>query len=109
MQINIMCINSTMSGIKEYSNNMIKYFELLNKNRVLKTQTDGETKKSTHYSLGDPKGKYDFSGERNQKLLDIYTKVIYDNNYENDIYLVETHLPQGPIVIDIDIIYSCIY
>ena len=94
-----------MSGNKEYSINMRKYFDLLNKNRVLKDQTEGRT--VTHRSLGEPYGNFDFSGEKNQKLLDIYTKAIYDkNSTNNDVYLVETHLPQGPIVIDIDIKYN---
>jgi len=94
-----------MSGNKEYSINMRKYFDLLNKNRVLKDQAEGRT--VTHRSLGEPYGNFDFSGEKNQKLLDIYTKAIYDkNSTNNDVYLVETHLPQGPIVIDIDIKYN---
>jgi len=91
---------------KEYSMIMKKFFDLLGKNRVLTLQTEGEMKKATHYSLGDPKGKYDFSGDKNQKLLDIYTKAVFEKNVSNDVYLVETHLPQGPIVIDIDISYS---
>ena len=90
-----------MSQAKEYSTNMKKYFEILNKNRVVKSTT-GEQKKPTHASLGDPIGGYDFSGEKGPKLIDIYQKVVYEGG--NNLYLTELHLPQGPILIDIDLI-----
>ena len=82
----------------EYSNDMKKYFEILNKNRIITADI-----KPTHYSLGEPLGKYDFS-KKKDKLLEIYNKVAFEQN--NNLYLIETHLLQGPIVIDIDIGYS---
>jgi len=97
-----MLLNNRMNQNKEYSATMKKYFEILFKNRVVKSAT-GETKKPTHASLGDPVGGYDFSGEKGSKLMDIYKKAIYEGG--NDLYLTELHLPQGPILIDIDLKY----
>jgi len=90
-----------MSTNKEYSQNMLKFYDMLNKNRVDKASTD---KKHTHMSLGMPVGSYDFSGEKNHKFLDLYVKVARCGT--NNIYMTEAHLPQGPILIDIDIKYK---
>jgi hypothetical protein len=63
-----------MNSNKEYSANMKRYFEILNKHKILKNEMyNEENKKPTHTSLGDPKGSYDFSGEKNNKLQEIYT------------------------------------
>lgn len=89
----------------EYSANIRKLFEILNKNKIARNT---ESRKFTHTSLGHPKGSYELIGDKHAKFMDIYCKVVNTRDKTNNIYfyLSEAHLPQGPIIIDIDIKYN---
>lgn len=77
-----------------------KLFDFLYKNRIDKS---GENRKFTHTSLGFPRGSYELIEDNHRKFMDLYCKAI--ENSKSEIYLSEAHLPQGPIIIDIDIKY----
>lgn len=91
----------------EYSMNIRKLFEILAKNKVIKNT---DNRKFTHTSLGHPKGSFEILGDKHSKFMDIYCKVVdkkdKTNLPDNYVYLSEAHLPQGPIIIDIDIKYT---
>ena len=63
----------------------------------------------THTGLGDYVGSYNISGDKYNRFMDLYCKVIKKiNNNEIDkrLHIVERHIENGPIVIDIDIKYN---
>jgi len=69
----------------------------------------GSKKQITHTGLGDYIGSYNISGEKYNRFMDLYCKVIKKiNNNEMDkrLHIVERHIENGPIVIDIDIKYN---
>jgi len=79
-----------------------KFIDLLEKYRI---QNNNQTEKNyTHTTMGYPKGCFNIPDNKINNFFDLYQKALKAKS--NDFfYLTEVHLPQGPIIIDIDIKY----
>lgn len=76
--------------------NFNKYLRLLENCRVNK---DDHNKEFTHMSLCNPVGKFNAPGKYGKQLLNIYSKLV---NEGCNVYLIEKHRNQGPVVVDLD-------
>lgn len=92
-------INTITKTTKDSTN----FYHFIDNYRITKTGSQVNNIKHTHVSMGSILGSFNIPDEKNVHFLKYYQKMIKSGIIPN---MLETHLDQGPIIIDLDFKYT---